>query len=211
MKLLAPVPVISFKHGPKKRFLLLKRQSEVAWTRVFLLDSYGNAVLMSLIRMLKGVVILEEMLEVALFIRTHGILASTAFAAAISTPITSDTIYCGKKYSPPFLQSFVADISDQKIRRSNLSLSLPLEGCQLWPPDRRRNHCGNLTGSPKNGKVRRSRGVGGETVLMCTWRIWSRGWMKKNNMGWIGCLARIVFLHYGLGRNPRNMSQNMIV
>ena len=98
-------------------------------------DSYGNAVLMSLIWMLKGVVILEEMLEVA-YCMIHpdawkSILASTAFAAAISTPITSDTIYCGKKYSPPFLQSFVADISDQKIRRSNLFLPLPLAGCQL--------------------------------------------------------------------------------
>ena len=113
---------------------------------MFLLDSYGNAVLMSLIWMLKGVVILEEMLEVA-YCMIHpdawkSILASTAFAAAISTPITSDTIYCGKKYSPPFLQSFVADISDQKIRRSNLSPSLPLEGCQLGPPDRRRNRRG---------------------------------------------------------------------
>ena len=95
---------------------------------MFLLDSYGNAVLMSLIWMLKGVVILEEMLEVA-YCMIHpdawkSILASTPFAAAISTPITSDTIYCGKKYSPPFLQSFVAGISDQKIRRSNLSLFL---------------------------------------------------------------------------------------
>ena len=150
---------------------------------------------MSLIWMLKGVVILEEMLEVA-YCMIHpdawkSILASTAFAAAISTPITSDTIYCGKKYSPPFLPSFVADISDQKIRRSNLSLSLPLEGCQLGPPDRRRNHCGNLTGSPKNGKSEPElRGVGGETVLMCTWRIWSRGWRQQT--AWVDnfCMPR---------------------
>ena len=42
---------------------------------MFLLDSYGNAVLMSLIWMLKGVVILEEMLEVAYCMihpETHG-------------------------------------------------------------------------------------------------------------------------------------------
>ena len=39
----------------------------------------------------------------------------------ISTPITSDSIYCGKSLFLP--SSFVADISDQKIRRSNLSLS----------------------------------------------------------------------------------------
>ena len=104
---------------------------------------------MSLIWMLKGVVILEEMLEVA-YCMIHpdawkSILASTAFAAAISTPITSDTIYCGKKYSPPFLQSFVADISDQKIPRSNLSLSSSGEVSiraarqkkkkSLWKPD----------------------------------------------------------------------------
>ena len=116
---------------------------------MFLIDSYGNAVLMSLIWMLKGVVILEEMLEVA-YCMIHpdawkSILASTAFAAAISTPITSDTIYCGKKYSPPFLQSFVADISDQKIRRSNLSLFSSSGGVSiraarqkkksLWKPD----------------------------------------------------------------------------
>ena len=74
----------------------------------------------------KGVVILEEMLEVA-YCMIHpdawkSILASTPFAAAISTPLTSDSIYCGKSLLS--YHSIVADISDQKIRRSNLSLFL---------------------------------------------------------------------------------------